>query len=153
MLDFFIAVLLPLTVGSISGALTMNSMNTYSQVVLPSFAPPSWLFPIVWTILYILMGIASFLIYRTQAPAGLRLRAFWLYGAQLVVNFIWPLIFFSLQQYLAALICILLLLALIGATMVAFSKINKTAAWLMLPYLLWVSFAGILNLSIYLLNS
>ena len=152
MTAFVRSIFIPLAVGGLAGILTMNSMRVYEDLVLPSLSPPSWVFPVVWTVLYILMGIASYLVYRSDAVKAEKQRALVLYAVQLVFNFIWPILFFGLQNYLASFIWLVLLWILILATTVSFSKISKPAAWLMVPYLLWVTFAGYLNLSVYLLN-
>ncbi len=149
---FIIALGIPLLVGSVSGALSGNSMASYHQLVQPSFAPPDWIFPIVWTILFVLMGIASYLIYTSDAAAEEKHHALALYGIQLVFNFFWSLIFFVGEWYLFAFIWLVLLWGLIVLTIKAFSEISKTAAWLLVPYLLWVTFAGYLNLIIFFLN-
>ncbi len=145
-------VLIPLAVGGASALFTMDSMMAFDAVSKPPLSPPGWLFPVVWTILYTLMGIASYLVYTSDAPEGQKNKALWLYGIQLAVNFFWSPIFFNLQAYLFAFIWLMLLWALIIATTVAFWRISKTAGILMLPYLVWVTFAAYLNFGIYLLN-
>ncbi len=113
---------IPLAVGGLSSLLTRNSMETFNSITKPDLAPPGWLFPVVWTILYILMGIASYLVLTSGKPNDKALTA---YGIQLIFNFFWSIIFFNLELYLFAFI------------------------WLVL---LWVTFAGYLNFYIYLLN-
>lgn len=140
---------IPLAVGSLSAALTRDQMNLYETVQKPALTPPGWIFPVVWTILYILMGIASYLVLVSEENKDTALKA---YGLQLAANFIWPLLFFNLQQYTLAFFWLLLLWLLIYITTVLFYRISKPAGYLMLPYLLWVTFAGYLNLSIALLN-
>lgn len=103
----------------------------------------------VWTVLYVLMGTASYLVLTSGRPNGLALL---LYGAQLLFNFFWPLFFFNMQAYLFAFVWLVLLWLLILAATILFFRISRPAGWLMVPYLLWVAFAGYLNLSIYLLN-
>lgn len=149
---FIIALGIPLLVGSISGILSGNSMASYQQLVQPSFAPPGWIFPIVWTILFVLMGIASYLIYASDAATEEKRHVLALYGIQLVFNFFWSLIFFVGEWYLFAFIWLVFLWGLIALTIKAFSEVSKTAAWLLVPYLLWVTFAGYLNLIIFFLN-
>ena len=145
-------ILIPLAVGGASALFTMDSMMNFASVSKPPLSPPGWLFPVVWTALYTLMGIASYLVYASDAPAEQKNKALWLYGIQLVVNFFWSPVFFNLQAYLFAFIWLILLWILIIVTTVSFWRISKTAGILMLPYLLWVTFAGYLNLGIYLLN-
>ncbi len=140
---------IPLAVGSLSSLLTRSSMETFEAISKPALAPPGFLFPVVWTILYILMGIASYLVLTSGRPNDTALTV---YGIQLAFNFFWPIIFFNLGLYLFAFLWLVLLWLLILITAVLFCQISKPAGYLMLPYLLWVTFAGYLNLSIYLLN-
>lgn len=140
---------IPLAVGSLSALLTRNSMETFASINKPALSPPGWLFPVVWTILYILMGIASYLVLTSGKP---NTAALTVYGIQLVFNFFWSIIFFNLELYLFAFIWLVLLWLLILITTLLFYQISKPAGYLMLPYLLWVTFAGYLNFSIYLLN-
>lgn len=124
-------------------------MTTFETIQKPVLSPPGWLFPIVWTVLYILMGIASYLVLTTESSQRVTL---FIYKIQLFFNFIWPIIFFNLRLYLLAFIWLIILWLLILITAILFYKTNKLAGYLMLPYLIWVTFAGYLNLSIYLLN-
>jgi tryptophan-rich sensory protein len=148
-----VSILIPLGVGALSAFLTSGNMEIYPGLQSPPFAPPGWLFPVVWTILYTLMGISSYLVYTSDAPKEQISIALTLYGVQLAVNFFWSIIFFNLRAYLFAFFWLVLLWVLIILTIVSFWRISKTAGILMLPYLLWVTFAGYLNLAIYLLNS
>ena len=150
--QLFIAILIPLAVGGLSALLTKGSMEAFSMLEQPPLSPPGWLFPIVWTILYILMGISSYLVYRADKPASDKFIGLGLYGFQLFFNFFWSIIFFNLERYLFALIWLIALWLLIIMTILVFRTISKPAAWLLLPYALWVTFAGYLNLGIYLLN-
>lgn len=127
-------------------------MATFESVAKPPLSPPGWLFPVVWTLLYILMGIASYLVSTSKGPKTLSDSALAIYGLQLVFNFFWSIIFFNMEAYLFAFIWLIALWLLILWTTVSFYKINKTAGLLMIPYLIWVAFAGYLNLGIYLLN-
>lgn len=145
-----ISILIPVCVGALSALMTKNSINSYKELIQPSLAPPSWVFPIVWTILFILMGISAYIVYVSDSPY--KEFALKVYAAQLVVNFFWSIIFFNLEMYLLAFVWLILLLILIMLMIFSFSKINKTAAYLQIPYLLWVIFAGYLNFGIYLLN-
>ena len=149
---WIIGLALPLAVGGLAGWLTMSSMSTYGALVQPPLAPPPWVFPVAWTVLYLLMGIASVLIWKADAPQEEKKRALTLYAVQLAVNFIWPLLFFNAGLYGAALVWLLLLLALVVATIAAFRQINPTAAWLLVPYVLWLVFATYLNAAIWVLN-
>lgn len=147
-----ISLLIPLSVGALAGALTMGSMAQYAALAQPPLSPPGWVFPAVWTVLYLLMGLACYLIWTSEAPQAEKKRALTLYGAQLVLNFIWPLLFFEAGEFGVSLIWLVLLTALVLATTAAFGHISKTAAWLLAPYLLWLVFAAYLNAGVWLLN-
>ena len=145
-----ISILISVGVGVLSSVITMNGMENYNNLAKPSLVPPNWAFPIVWTILYILMGISAYLVYSTDSPY--RNEALRIYALQLAVNFLWSIIFFNLNMILLAFFWLILLAGLIVLMIISFCKVNKTAAYLQIPYLLWVLFAGYLNLSIYLMN-
>ena len=149
-IPYIFSVALALGIGGFSAFLTKDSMPIYSAINRPVFSPPSWIFPVVWTVLFVLMGIASASVWcsngRKLDPALL------FYGAQLVFNFCWSLIFFNFRAYFAAFIWLLVLLVLIGITSVKFFRINKFAGVLMVPYFAWVCFAGYLNFMIWQLN-
>ena len=145
-------VLLPLTVGALSALLSGGGMREFQLLNQPPLSPPGWLFPVVWTILYILMGIASYLVIVSDAGAREKRRALLVYGLQLFVNFFWSILFFRWDLYLAAFLWLLLLWSLIFLNRKLFGEISKAAGALLLPYLLWVTFAGYLNLFIFLLN-
>lgn len=147
-----ISIAIPLIVGGLSALLTMNSMETFSSLNQPPLSPPGWLFPVVWTVLYILMGIASYLVYTSNNSQSEIQSALAVYGLQLAVNFFWSLIFFNLRWFLFAFIWLVLLWVLILITLRSFHRLSKPAGWLLLPYLLWVTFAGYLNFGIFLLN-
>ena len=147
-----ISIAIPLLVGAVAGLLTMNSMEQFSQLVKPLLSPPGWLFPVVWTILYTLMGIASYLVYTSGAPKGQVSSALTRYALQLAVNFFWSIFFFVFNWYLFSFFWLVLLWILVFATLISFYRVSKPAGWLLLPYLLWVTFAAYLNLFIYLLN-
>jgi len=146
-----ICVAIPLLVGGLSALLTRNSMEAFGALNQPPLSPPGWLFPVVWTILYVLMGVASYLVV-TARRSRMTNPALTAYGAQLFFNFFWSIIFFNWQQYLFAFIWLLVLWVLILVTLSRFYRIDKRAGYLLIPYLLWVTFAGYLNLGIYLLN-
>jgi len=147
-----IALVIPLGVGGLSALLTRKEMDAFSHLNQPPLSPPTWLFPVVWTILFLLMGLASWLVYRSDAPDGVIRRALTVYGIQLGVNFLWSILFFNLKWYLFSFFWLLLLWGLILVTMILFFPIRKPAGWLLVPYVLWVTFAGYLNFGIYLLN-
>lgn len=150
--QLLICIAIPLAVGGVSAWLTRESMNSFAAFVKPPLSPPGWLFPVVWTLLFVLMGLASYLILMSAQPQQTINRALRLYGIQLGVNFFWSIFFFNLSLYLFSFLWLILLWLLILATIVRFYQISKTAGYLMVPYLLWVTFAGYLNLGIYLLN-
>ncbi|HSN59859.1 MAG TPA: TspO/MBR family protein [Ferruginibacter sp.] len=148
-----VAVGLPLAVGSIAGLFTASSVKGWFITLnKPSFNPPAWLFAPVWTILYILMGIAFYMIWNKDVDANLKRKAMLFYFAQLVLNFCWSFIFFYAKQPGWAVVDIILLWILIVGTIYWFSKISKPAAWLLGPYILWGSFAAVLNFAIWKLN-
>ncbi len=151
--SFIIAIMIPLAVGGLSALLTMGDMNLYDTIIRPPLSPPAIFFPIVWTILYALMGLGSGIIYNSKngTEAG-RNNALSVYALQLFINFIWSIIFFNLRAFLPAFILILVLWVLIILMIIKFYKIDKTAALLQIPYLLWVTFAAYLTLAIYILN-
>jgi len=143
---YLIEIIIALLVGGLSALLTKGGMKSFEFVTKPPLTPPSFIFPIVWSILFILMGISAGL---SQKTVG---RVPFSYRLSLLVNFFWSLIFFNMQAYLFAFIWLLLLLALIITMIYEYLKINKTAAYLQIPYLLWVIFAGYLTFSVWLLN-
>lgn len=147
-----ICLAIPLVVGGAAGLLTMNSMEAFEALNQPPLSPPGWLFPVVWTVLYVLMDIASYLVSVSDAPHEEKARALWTYGIQLAFNFLWPIAFFNLKWYLFAFLWLVILWILILITALRFGRIRKPAGYLLVPYLLWVAFAGYLNLGIYLLN-
>lgn len=148
--ELFISIGLALGIGALAGYLTKDSMTIYQQLEKPALSPPGWVFPVVWTILYILMGISAYLIYVSDSVE--KDRAINLYVLQLFLNFSWSIIFFNMEAYLFAFVVLVLLWIIIFLMIRSFYEINKIAGLLQIPYLLWVTFAGYLNLSIYLLN-
>jgi len=144
---------IPLAVGGLSALLSGSGMAQFARLEQPPLSPPGWLFPVVWTILYLLMGLASWLVLTSGHDREDIQNALWLYGVQLVVNFFWSIWFFGLSMYLFAFVWLILLWLLIIGTTVQFYRIDPRAGLLMIPYVLWVTFAGYLNFAIYLLNS
>ena len=142
---------IPLAVGGLA-ALLSGGMKTYQTLNQPPLSPPGWVFPIVWSILYLLMGYASYRILISGAdPAEIR-KALWFYGIQLFLNFLWPIVFFGFQWYFAAFLLLLVLWVFLYLTLYRFGIIDEVAENLLIPYLLWVTFAGYLNLGVSLLN-
>lgn len=146
----FISILISLGTGVVAGLLTRSSVADYAILDKPAFSPPAWLFPLVWGILYLLMGISSYIIYESMCTN--RTNALKIYTLQLAVNFLWPLIFFNLKLYFLAFAWILLLWVLVILMIASFFRCNKTAAYLQIPYLLWVSFATVLTYTVAVMN-
>ena len=150
--EFAIAVLLPVAVGTVAAYITRGAQVLFGMMSKPPLSPPAWLFPVVWTILYVLMGIASYLVYQQGEDMDDVKEALKIYLIQLAFNFFWSIFFFNFEWYLFSFIWLIALWGLILVTILKFSKISKPAAYLMIPYLIWVTFAGYLNLAIYMLN-
>lgn len=150
--QLLICLAIPLATGGLAALISGSGMQSYKDLNQPPFSPPGWLFPVVWTILYLLMGYASYrILVSGEDPKYIR-KALSLYGAQLAFNFLWPLFFFGLQLYLVAFFVLIALWILIFLTIRAFALLDERAADLLLPYILWVTFAGYLNVGVYLLN-
>lgn len=142
-----------LLVGGISGFFTTGAVDTwYPSLVKPDWNPPSWLFGPVWTILYALMGVAAFLIYREGLEKKEVKIALGIFSVQLGLNFLWSILFFNYKNLFASFVEIVVLWVAILATIISFYRISRPAALIMIPYLLWVSFATILNYTILVLN-
>lgn len=146
------SIALPLLTGLLSGLITRNSMEAFSTLNKPPLAPPAILFPIVWTILYILMGISFYLIQTSNQTKKNCPTANSLYYYQLIVNFLWPIFFFRLEWYLFSFLWLVFLWILVFFMIRCFSKISKLAGWLNIPYLIWLTFAGYLSFAIWLIN-
>jgi len=152
-LKLIFSLVLPLAMGGVSGYLVRNEMNDewFNTLAKPSFNPPSYLFGPVWTALYILMGVSMFLIWNTPKTA-LRQKALTVFGVQLFFNFWWSILFFSFHTIFLSVVDILFMWFLIIYMITLFKKIKPVAAYLQIPYLLWVTFATVLNISIWYLN-
>ena len=144
------SIILPLAVGGVSAFFTMKGMPYYDMQEKPFFTPPDIAFPIVWTILYILMGISAARV--KQSNDTKKTQALKTYYLQLAVNFFWSVIFFGLHQYFLAFLWLLLLIILVAKMIKEFAQIDLTAAKLQYPYLLWCCFAAILNFGVWWLN-
>jgi len=150
---YFLSVFIALGVGGLSAILTQNNMKIYAVLNKPPLAPPAILFPIVWTILYVLMGIGSARIYLHKKESSYEvLDALLSYVLQLILNFFWPIIFFNMLTFLFAFIWLVVLWCAILKMIFKFGQLDTLAAYLQIPYLLWVTFAGYLNFMIYLMN-
>lgn len=146
-----ISIILPQLIGGVGALVTISSVGSWYQTIeKPFFTPPSWVFGPAWTTLYLLMGIALFLIWKSDHPS--KKTALWLFGIQLVLNGIWSPAFFGLESPILGLVVIVPLWILIVVCIKVFFPIHKTASYLMVPYLLWVSFATALNAGIWYLN-
>ncbi|MCI5679688.1 MAG: tryptophan-rich sensory protein [Bacteroidales bacterium] len=147
---YLISILIPLAVGGIAAIFTVKGMPFYKTQRKPWFTPPDILFPIVWTILYILMGIVSAIIWKSDSPK--KRPALKIYAIQLIVNFFWSVIFFGLHWYFIAFMWLIFLIILVIKMIKSFRSISSVAANLQIPYLLWCFFAAILNFSVWFLN-
>lgn len=148
---YIISILIPLAIGGLSALFSFNGMKEYSQLVRPPLSPPMAVFPIVWSILFILMGISSAIIYHSGLSKQ-RKEALKVYALQLAVNFFWSIFFFGLKWRLFAFIWLILLIVLTAIMIFKFFKISKLAGYLQIPYIIWLCFAAYLNISIWLLN-
>lgn len=149
----FLAIVVSQLAGVIGSFFTFSEIpNWYAYLDKPSFNPPNWVFGPVWTILYTLMGVALFLSCRYGKPAQKATTASYWFYAQLVVNTLWSIVFFGFHSLWGGLLVIVTLWLLIAQTMRLFARVKPIAAWLLVPYLAWVSFATVLNLGIALLN-
>ena len=150
---FAIAIAIPLLVGGLSALLTRGNMQIYSEVRTPPLSPPAILFPIVWTLLYILMGVSSAIIWANRekdieaAQSGLAA-----YAVSLAFNFTWSILFFNFRLFGFSFVWLIALWILILVTILQYRKISPTAAYLQIPYAVWVAFAGYLNAGIWWLN-
>ncbi|MBO7297467.1 MAG: tryptophan-rich sensory protein, partial [Clostridia bacterium] len=140
---YIFSILLSLTVGGLSALATANNMNIYDKINPPPLSPPGWLFPVVWSILYVLMGVSAAIIFTSDSAQ--KDDALFFYASNLVLNFSWSIFFFNMQSFIISFIILVALWLSILITIIKYYKINKPAAWLQLPYLLWVTFAGYLN--------
>lgn len=146
--SLIVAILIPLAVGALSALLTGDAMRDFAAVEQPPLSPPGFLFPIVWTVLYILMGISSFRVWKKQRRAS----GLTVYAVSLVFNFFWSIFFFVCGLYLLSLIWLLVLWILVLICTAMFYKIDRPAGLLQIPYCLWCAFALYLNFGVFLLN-
>ena len=150
-LTFVISIIIPLAIGGFSAFFTRDNMNIYEEINTPPLSPPG--FPVVWTILYVLMGVSSAFIWRSrEEDKDTADRGLLFYAVSLFFNFVWSLIFFNFRAYLFAFLWLLVMLTLIILTVISYKKAVPLAAYLQLPYILWTAFAGYLNFGVWLLN-
>jgi tryptophan-rich sensory protein len=153
-IKLLISITVPVAVGAISGFFTRPEIKTwYHTIKKPDWQPPDWLFGPVWTTLYIMMGIAFYIVWKNRAEPKKKRIAITLWIVQLVLNFFWSFVFFKQHQIDWAFGEIVLLWVFILLTIFSFARISKAAAWLLVPYISWVTFAGILTYTIYHLNT
>lgn len=148
-----LCIAIPLLVGGVASLLTGGGMEVFATVKKPPLSPPAWLFPVVWTILYTLMGISSYLILTADADKEQKEVAIRIYAYQLLANFLWPTFFFNFRWYGFSFVWLLLLWVLVVVMILSFREINRLAAYLNIPYLIWLTFAAYLNWGIWRLNS
>ena len=156
-LKLIIAIIIPLAVGMLSSFITKDAMISFNAMKKPPLSPPGILFPIAWTILYILMGISSYIIYAYDTKndtliLNLKNKCLSLYAIQLVLNFFWSIIFFKFKLYIFAFAWLVILWILVFILMRESKKINKVSSYLLMPYLFWMTFAAYLNIGITILN-
>ncbi|MBW2981050.1 tryptophan-rich sensory protein [Candidatus Woesearchaeota archaeon] len=150
---FLVSIAIPLLAGFIGSISTSGSVSTWYQTInKPSFNPPDWVFGPVWTTLFILMGISLYIIWSKGLKKKGVKKALGIFGVQLALNILWSFLFFGLKSPLYGLIEIVILWAAILYTIILFSRVSRTASYLLIPYILWVSFAAVLNFTIFVLN-
>lgn len=150
LLAFTVAI--PLCVGGTSSMLTGNMMREYFYMNKPPLSPPSWVFPIVWTILYVMMGLASYLVINSGAERSLIVKALIFYGIQLILNFLWSILFFKYYLYLWSFVELMIMWMVIIIMTVMFFRTDRRAGLMMIPYVLWSTFAAYLNFAVYKLS-
>lgn len=151
-IPLLINIIIPVVGGALVGYINKNSFEFYSTLEKPFFSPPAIVFPIVWTILYILMGIAAYRFFMKNKIKGLNSDGYFYYIMQLLFNFAWSFIFFTFRLYGISFLWLVVILIIVIITTIKFFKVDKLAGILMIPYILWLFFAGILNYFIWVLN-
>ena len=149
---FIISLAIPLITGGLSAFIIRNYVNIYNKFNNPPLSPPSWVFPVVWTILYALMGISLYSVWNKDIPCFKKRTAIILFSLQLILNFIWSPVFFILQNFLLSFIILVFMWILTLGMIISIYKISKPAGILQIPYIIWLSFAAYLNYGVYLLN-
>lgn len=156
-LKLIVAMIIPLAVGMLSSFITKDAMMSFNAMKKPPLSPPGILFPIVWSILYVLMGISSYILYESEIKSGSKNlknkdKCLSLYIVQLIFNFFWSIIFFKFKLYILAFVWLIILWLLVLALIIESKNINKTASYLFIPYLVWMTFAAYLNIGVAILN-
>lgn len=147
-----VALFIPLMVGGVSAVLSAKGMAAYGNLNKPPLSPPAWVFPVAWTILYLMMGLASYYILVSESDNGSKAMALLLYSVQLVMNFMWSIIFFNWGAYMFAFLWLIVMWGIVIFCATRFWGINRLAACLLIPYILWLTFAAYLNMGAYILN-
>ena len=145
-------VITPILIGICSSILTRDMMVEYSKLDKPPLSPPTIVFPIAWTILYLLMGMAAAIIYSKEEYSEYRSTGLTLHVVQLILNFFWSIIFFNMGQYYFAFIWLVILWLVVFSMMMNYKKISQSAFFLNVPYIVWLTFAGYLNLAVAIMN-
>lgn len=151
-LTLLIALFIPLVIGGISAALSSQGMATYGSMSKPPLSPPAWVFSVAWTILYIMMGLASYFIIVSEADNRDKAMALIIYGIQLAMNFMWSIMFFNWGYYLFAFMWLMIMWCIVILCAVRFYSINRGATYLFIPYIMWLTFAAYLNMGAYILS-
>ncbi len=146
-----ISLLMPLLIGAFSAMLSSEGMSMYATMRKPPLSPPAWAFPVAWTILYLMMGLASYYVITSTGESGNKNVAITLYLVQLAMNFLWPIVFFNWGMYLLAFIWLMALWCVVIVCAIKFCAIDKMAGCLLIPYILWLTFAAYLNFGTYFL--
>ncbi|TSD66022.1 tryptophan-rich sensory protein [Inquilinus sp. KBS0705] len=150
---FLISLFITFCIGGVASVVTRPQIASwYITLTKPTYNPPNWAFPIAWSILYFLIGTAAYMVWKRRNNSTTYATARIIYFVQLLLNFSWSIVFFGMHQIFAALCIIIMLLVVIILNIAWFGRFSKPAAWLLVPYILWVGFASLLNLSIYILN-
>lgn len=153
LIKFIVSVGICVGTGALAGFLTSDATKGWYQTITkPSIIPPGWVFPVVWNLLFFLMGVALFIVWEKGKESLCFKKATWIFGTQLFLNFMWSIIFFGYQLPGYALFEIIILWIAILYSIIYFYKINRLAGYLLVPYILWVSFASILNFLVWRLN-
>lgn len=147
-----ISLLPPIAVGGLTALITSGQMDIYEKINRPPLSPPAVVFPIVWSVLYILMGVSFYLVWGSRASHAEKKRAFIIYFISIFLNFIWPIIFFNAQMYIFAFVILTALFISVAVYSSLYCQMRKSAGLLQIPYIIWLIIAAYLNLSIALLN-
>lgn len=147
-----VSLIIPLVVGIVSAMLSRNGMADYASMDKPPLSPPAWVFPVAWTILYLMMGLAAYLICTTEGDFHAKIMAMIFYWVQLVMNFMWSIVFFNWELYLVAFIWLMVMWVIVILCSYWAFKVNKKAGWMLVPYILWLTFAAYLNMGTYILS-